>query len=697
MQIVISFLITFLPLFFVVGFAEQFELPKTSLLTAVAFVWLGKKLIDASAARSIHSKFDLLGFTFLLIAFSAFMSTLFSINQRMSIFGQEQSMNGLVVQLSYVVLYFAVRENFSGPSEGRSILRLTIFPTAVASTYALLQFFNFDPIHWQRVLDNTGWLRPSSTVGHTNFLSAYLSMTFPILLMEIEDLWQKRAKVKLYATVALLLQSLLVIGLCQSRGSWFALVGAVIVYSVLRFTWPITRTLKLLSLVGIIVLVVTKIASGRMGALLSPGIARNEYWLGALRIWKRYPFFGSGTDTFYLAFQHQRTPKYWIAEWAGAPHRAHNEFLNFAATQGTFGIFCILAFTTVLGFLALHVHRRVTSEGRSTLNVLIALIVAFYIQNLTSFTVSSTGTLFVVACAILSNLLKLENFTNQPRYFWPSILAATFFLFYANFPPNANYTTLSIITAVAATTAATFQLQTLLAIPLTLVFIYFVAVKTFASLETRIALNLVPTAPKEALIEAEKAATINPNDAQSVFFLSNLAENFTALTTDSNSKRNFRELAIRGYIQATKLVPAFGSYHYSLAFLLARQIGDGFRPETDKGILFASLARAIELEPTNPIYYAGITLILLTQRSFIEASLWANRALEIYPNAAIFHFYAGHANFELSHDEIAKKHLELALNGEHFFMTENRHEAIFSEALKNQAKIELQTIANRTR
>ena len=63
------------------------------------------------------------------------------------------------------------------------------------------------------------------------------------------------------------------------------------------------------------------------------GQIRLIVWQGALEIFKHYPIFGSGVETFaYSYFQYKPISHNLVSEWDFLYNKAHNEFLNYLAT-----------------------------------------------------------------------------------------------------------------------------------------------------------------------------------------------------------------------------------------------------------------------------------------------------------------------------------------------------------------------------
>lgn len=76
------------------------------------------------------------------------------------------------------------------------------------------------------------------------------------------------------------------------------------------------------------------------------GEIRKIVWQGALDVWKRYPWFGSGPETFGYSYYLDRPVAHnLVSEWDFLYNKAHNEFLNFLATTGAVGL---LAYLTML-------------------------------------------------------------------------------------------------------------------------------------------------------------------------------------------------------------------------------------------------------------------------------------------------------------------------------------------------------------
>jgi O-antigen ligase len=74
------------------------------------------------------------------------------------------------------------------------------------------------------------------------------------------------------------------------------------------------------------------------------GEIRKIDWSGALAVWRRYPVFGSGVETFAYSYYQDRPLNHNnVSEWDFLYNKAHNELLNYLATSGLVGLGSYLA------------------------------------------------------------------------------------------------------------------------------------------------------------------------------------------------------------------------------------------------------------------------------------------------------------------------------------------------------------------
>jgi len=125
---------------------------------------------------------------------------------------------------------------------------------------------------------------------------------------------------------------------------------------------------------------------------------RKIVWSGAFKVWKRYPIFGSGVETFAYSYYTDRPMAHnTVSEWDFLYNKAHNEFLNYLATTGLFGLvsYCILLIAMVgyPGYMAIK-NKNNSPELSALLLSVSAGLVALTISNALGFST-------VMVCVLL--------------------------------------------------------------------------------------------------------------------------------------------------------------------------------------------------------------------------------------------------------------------------------------------------------
>ena len=154
-------------------------------------------------------------------------------------------------------------------------------------------------------------------------------------------------------------------------------------------------------------------------------------WQGAIDAWKNSFLFGTGVETFAFAYYKYKSPAHNLtSEWDYLYNKAHNEYLNYLATTGIFGLGTYLAFIALFFYLfikniifqhAKH-HKNETEEDaiESASNSLISIsivagFISILISNFFGFSVVIMNTCLFIFPAFVFMLGKLvrpdHNFT----------------------------------------------------------------------------------------------------------------------------------------------------------------------------------------------------------------------------------------------------------------------------------------------
>ena len=107
------------------------------------------------------------------------LSTIFSLNKTISVFGYYVHYEGLLTTIGYSILFFAVLTYFKRQHVFYIIIAVAL-ACFLSSIYGIIQFLNYDPISWANVDER---LKITSTFGNPVFFSGYIVSVFPLILV----------------------------------------------------------------------------------------------------------------------------------------------------------------------------------------------------------------------------------------------------------------------------------------------------------------------------------------------------------------------------------------------------------------------------------------------------------------------------------------------------------------------------------
>lgn len=389
------------PLIFLPFTSEVFEFNKLvfiyfSALT-ILFLWILRSLTE----RKIIFSRTILDLPLLFFILSQAVSTYFSIDTRTSIFGYYSRFNGgLLSSTAYSVLYWGYVSNIAN-KESRVMLRNAIFSGLILSLWAGFEHFGKSPSCFilKGEFGTDCWVqdvthRAFASFGQPNWLAAWLvTITALSFLM---------FKGKL---------SILIFGLIYSAvlftKSRSGVLGFLIAYLVYLF---LTR--KRVAFLGIFIIAIISAVFGtpwtnsvitKDRAYKKPSAdvlitessdIRKIIWRGAFDIFRDYPLFGSGVETFAFSYYKYRPVEHNLtSEWNYIYNKAHNEYLNYLATTGIFG------FLAYMLIVAASIKMIVVSKSDYK-NALLAGYLGLLITNFFGFSVVSTSVTFFLYPAL---------------------------------------------------------------------------------------------------------------------------------------------------------------------------------------------------------------------------------------------------------------------------------------------------------
>lgn len=152
---------------------ELFEFNKMLLAYAFTAVIVDSWAIKMIALKKIRIVRTPLDIPLILFLLSQIVSTIFSIDRHVSIWGYYSRFNGgLLSTISYTLLYYAFVTNF--PKEKiKNLFNVAIISGIFTLTYGIAEHFGIDKDIWVQDVQN----RVFSTLGQPNWLAAYLAVT----------------------------------------------------------------------------------------------------------------------------------------------------------------------------------------------------------------------------------------------------------------------------------------------------------------------------------------------------------------------------------------------------------------------------------------------------------------------------------------------------------------------------------------
>lgn len=457
-QYLFLILVFFTPLIFFPKTYELFEWNKmffVYLITLLITSLWALRMVGEKKWRWTPTPLDL---PLALFFLANLLATVFSIDIHTSIFGYYSRLNGgLLSTISYLLLYYAFMANFP-KDKVRTLLSVLVAGGVVVSLWAIPEHFGIDP-SCKILVDSWKadcWVqdvqaRVFATLGQPNWLAAYLGMLLPIslgfVLLEKKLIWKIGYLVATAAMLAALIFTYSrggMLGLVAGLGlfvtllfigkkslsvpklgvNWrylAAFLAVVVAYSLIfgtAFNKPVSTYFK--SQTPVAAPAETEAPKPATGTQLEgggteSGVIRFIVWQGALDIWRHYPLLGSGVETFaYAYYQYRPVAHNHTTEWDFLYNKAHNEYLNYLATTGSFGFLSyLLIIFTFTGFMIWKLWSNGVPNRPLALG-LMAGYTAYLVQNFFSFSVVIIALFFFLFPAIAFKVTALEERTYQP-------------------------------------------------------------------------------------------------------------------------------------------------------------------------------------------------------------------------------------------------------------------------------------------
>jgi len=291
----------------------------------------------------------------------------------------------LYVVLGYGVCFLAGSQLFRDLRSGQTLMAVMILLSTLLASIALAQFTNGEMFGINFRLEESK--RVMATLGNSNFLGGFLSLTIPLALSQLMSghLTTRRWLVGL--TTAAMVAALF---LTQARSSIVAAgVSSMLLVVILRTSRPMAIVAAGLIFVGIgagVTLLAPSIGT-RFSDLLSleenVSVSRRLYfWKAGGEAVVSSPLIGHGLGSHELVIPRFRNSSYWMNGSEDVVPHAHNEFLETAVELGIPGV---LLYAALIAFVLWKGSKALRSDSEwesSTAAGIFCALVAVLLDNL---------------------------------------------------------------------------------------------------------------------------------------------------------------------------------------------------------------------------------------------------------------------------------------------------------------------------
>ncbi len=429
----IGALFALVPLSFSFAFSEIFELPKILLLYTGTTVAVCLFLLHGAKKGSLAIRTTKMDGALIVFIAAMTISTFISFDPRASWLGYYSRYQGGLLSLVSLSLLYWICVSALNVSWVKKIMIAALGASLIAALLGIGEHFgisltcfanrgDFSTDCWVQSVQ----IRPFSTFGQPNWFAAWLAAMIPIAIA-----FATYKKTRTFGVMLAVIFSIALL-FTKSRSGTLGAVGALAVYGV--YSAKMEKSLRqsigycFVGIIAVFLVVGTpwtpsllpssQTSEVTTGTVIETGGTdsgeiRKIVWTGALEIWKHYPIFGSGVETFadaYFAFRptaHNQT-----SEWNYLYNKAHNEYLHILASTGTVGF---VSYLLLIG-AALYVLLPLKKSADYPLSVgFFSGFVTLLITNFFGFSVVPTALLFFLFPAM--GIVLKESKTTRSIHF----------------------------------------------------------------------------------------------------------------------------------------------------------------------------------------------------------------------------------------------------------------------------------------
>ena len=354
-------------------------------------------------------EFNLLDKLLVIYAIIMILSTVFSKDINLSLFGLPRCREGIFSLLTYLIIFSLFYKYFNFSKKSLNIILLS---ASIIAVYGILQYFKIDPV--LNIVNNEFRGSVTSTIGQRNFVGTYCTLLIPICI----GLFISSGK-KIYFIVTALMFGLLFSSTTRSAWISFIFYGVIfIIYSLINIKNRkfIIRVFVLL-ITAVLIFNFMNYANKNMLTKRAKtvytdaaNITNNDSGSSRIFIWKKAipflfknPLLGSGPDTYELVLNDAESKK------RALYYKAHNEYLQIVITEGYLALAVYILIVLIILF-------RLFKSRKKGIHmwILFSCIAGYLIQAFFNISFISTAVIYWGILGIAANYVE-PNLDKQLR------------------------------------------------------------------------------------------------------------------------------------------------------------------------------------------------------------------------------------------------------------------------------------------
>lgn len=376
----------------------------------------------------------------LLIFFSSqLLSSFFSVDPHTSIFGYYSRLNGGLLSLTSYTILFLVLSQYNFQNFINKIINFSLASGLLVSSFGILEHFGIDKHLWVQDVQS----RVFSTFGQPNWLAAYLCILLPFAVNKFFT-----SKTFTHKIFSLLIISNFYLCLLFTKSKSGLAAGAIsitiflAIYIIKNLKSFEKRNFAKVAILAVVFLFLSLSINNPIKNYLiftlpkstdvggPPPIPqtntinitpsediRKIVWQGSIDLWKRFPLFGTGPETFAFSYYWTRPASHNLtSEWDFLYNKAHNEYLNYLATTGTLGFLAYIFFiTSVIYFLIKNIFlSQINNTNNNFYLAILSSFISILITNFVGFSVVVTSLFFFLLSALIYSE-PINKTINKPK------------------------------------------------------------------------------------------------------------------------------------------------------------------------------------------------------------------------------------------------------------------------------------------